>query len=329
MKEPGLMNLDRTNTGLLGRWWWTVDRMMLLALLILMGIGAVMVTAASPPVAARIGLNEFHFVFRQGVFLVMALVIMLSVSLLEMQQLRRLSVFLFLAMLLLLMILPFVGATAKGAQRWLSIAGFSLQPSEIIKPCFAVVIAWMFAEKQRSRHFPGYKIALFCYGLVAGLLIIQPDFGMTMTISVMFGAQLFLGGLPVIWVILMGVLGIGGIILAYYSLDHVARRIDSFLDPATSENYQVNKSLEAIQSGGVLGRGPGEGVVKWSIPDSHTDFIFAVVSEEFGLLVSLLVIVLYGFYPAAGVLAYLAGDQSVCFACGNRDFGAIWHAGSH
>lgn len=299
-KEHRFMTLDRTNTGLIGRWWWTVDRLLLIALLLLVATGAVLVTAASPPVAARLGYGEFYFVTRQMVFLFIGLVLMVGVSLLEVKHIRRVAVLGFLAMLGMMALLPIIGTENKGAIRWVYIAGLSLQPSEFIKPFFAVTVAWVFAEGHRTPGFPGYRIALALYGLVAALLIIQPDFGMVVTVSVMFAAQLFLAGLSFIWVIAMAVIGVVGVLAAYAALPHVTKRIDDFLNPAASDNYQVSKSLEAFQSGGLLGRGPGEGVVKWSIPDSHTDFIFSVAGEEFGALLSLLIIVLYGFILLRG-----------------------------
>ncbi len=300
MSDTRRMRFDRTNTSKIGRWWWTVDRLNLLALVVLMVIGAVLVTAASPAVAARIGLDEFYFVIRQSVFLFAGAAILFGVSLMTPQDIRRIAVIGLLAMLVLMVLLPVLGMEAKGARRWIYLGGMSLQPSEILKPCFAVVIAWMFAEGRRSVGFPSYRISLALYAIVAGLLIIQPDFGMVVTVSGMFAAQLFLAGVSFLWVIIMIVAGIGGVVGAYHALPHVAKRINDFLDPASGDNYQVGKSLQAFESGGLLGRGPGEGVVKWSIPDSHTDFIFSVASEEFGALVCLAIVLLYGFIILRG-----------------------------
>ncbi len=296
------MKLDRTNTGIVGRWWWTVDRYCLISLLVLIAAGAVLVTAASPPVAARLGYSEFHFVRQQAVFLVGGLVLMLGISMLDIREIRRIAVLGFLAMLLLLALLPLIGTENKGAVRWVFIGGISLQPSELIKPFFAVTVAWVFAEGRRTIGFPAYRIALALYGVVALLLIIQPDFGMVVTVSAMFAAQIFLAGLPLIWIIVMGMVGIAGVFAAYFTLPHVAKRIDGFFSPETSDNYQVDKSLEAFASGGLFGRGPGEGVVKWRIPDSHTDFIFAVSAEEFGAILTLLIVMLYGFILLRGFM---------------------------
>lgn len=296
------MKLDRTNTGLIGRWWWTVDHYCLFALLLLIAAGAVLVTAASPPVANRLGYDEFHFVRLQVVFLLGGLALMIGASLLEVKHIRRLAVMGFLGTLAALALLPFIGTENKGAIRWVYLAGISLQPSEFVKPFFAVAVAWVFAEGRKTEGFPAYRIALALYALVAFLLIIQPDFGMVVTVSVMFAAQIFLAGLPFLWIAVMALVGVGGVIGAYAALPHVTKRIDSFLNPELSDNYQVGKSLEAFSSGGLLGRGPGEGVVKWLIPDSHTDFIFSVSAEEFGALITLLLVLLYGFILLRGFL---------------------------
>lgn len=295
------MRLDRTNTGVIGRWWWTIDWLNLSALVILMACGFILVTAGSPPVAKRLDLAPFYFVHRHQIFLLLGLLLMIVVSSFTPTLIRRMAVIGFMVSLVLMLMLPFFGMETKGAHRWLSIGGFSVQPSEFMKPCFAVVMAWVCAENQRRVDFPGYRIAIGLYLLVALLLIIQPDFGMTLTVSAVWGIQLFLAGLPMFWVVLLGVLAIAGAAGAYYMLPHVAKRIDSFLDPAAGDNYQIGKSLEAFRNGGLLGRGPGEGEVKQFLPDSHTDFIFAVAGEEFGVLICLIILGLFAFVLLRGL----------------------------
>lgn len=294
------MQAKRTDLSLLGRWWWTVDRPTWFALIGLMALGAVMVTAASPMIAERIGLPSFHFVHRHVLFLVLAFVGMFGVSVLSVGQVRRLAALVFLVSLLLLLVLPWIGYETKGAVRWLRFAGLSLQPSEFLKPAFAVVVAWVFAEKYRHAGFPSYKIAIALYTLVIALLIIQPDFGMSVVVTGVFALQFFLAGVPYVWVGVLVALALAGAVSAYVFLPHVSQRIDRFLDPASGDNYQVEKSLEAFRNGGLLGRGPGEGEVKAYIPDSHTDFIFAVAGEEYGVLICLLIIGLYGFIVLRG-----------------------------
>jgi cell division protein FtsW len=284
---------DRTRATLFSRWWWTVDRLMLFMLIGLMLFGALLVTAASPPVAARIGEDAFHFVTKQHFFLALSFILLLTTSLFPPNQLRRIAVLGFLGSILIMLALPVIGYENKGAIRWFRFLGMSLQPSELMKPCFAVVVAWVFAERQKIVGFPGFKIGIGIYLFTALLLLMQPDFGMTVTLSGMFAAQLVMAGVAFGWIALMVVGGISLLLGAYHFMPHVRGRIDRFLDPSSGDNYQVTKSMQAFENGGLLGTGPGEGVVKWSIPDSHTDYVFAVVGEEFGLLVALAVILLY------------------------------------
>lgn len=296
------LKLDRRNTTALGRWWWTVDRPAFFAMMALICIGFFLVMAGSPPVARRIGLPDLYFVTRHQIFLTLSVVVMVLISMLPPQQVRRIAVLGFAVSLLLLVLLPFIGFENKGAIRWMRLAGISIQPSEFMKPCFAVVLAWVFAARFKTPDFPSYRLAIMAYGLVVALLIIQPDFGMTLTVTGMFGVQFFLAGMPFTWVIGMAVLGVLGIFGAYQLMPHVAERIDGFLNPSSGDNYQVEKSLSAFEQGGWFGKGPGEGEVKLHIPDSHTDFIFSVAGEEFGLIVCLSIVALFAFIVIRGFL---------------------------
>ncbi len=295
------MALDRTNNSLLGRWWWTLDRVNFFAIFLLMVIGSILVAAGSPPVAKRLDLPGFYFVHRHQIFLLLGLIVMLITSMFSSTIIRRLAVAGFAASIALMLLVPFVGEQTKGAHRWISLFGMSIQPSEFMKPCFAVVIAWICSESHKRVDFPAYRLAIGLYLLVALLLVAQPDFGMTMTVTAMWGIQLFLGGLPMLWVVILGILAIAGIFGAYHFLPHVAKRINSFLDPAEGDNYQINHSLEAFRGGGIFGRGPGEGEVKQTLPDSHTDFIFAVAGEEFGALFCLLILAIFAFIVLRGI----------------------------
>lgn len=297
------MELNRTNMSKVGRWWWTVDRYTLIALALLMLIGAVLVVAASPAVAERINMDDrFYFIKRQLAYLALSAGVIYGISLLDVIQVRRLAMLGFLASLLLMLLLPVAGYEVKGATRWIYIAGVSIQPSEFMKPCFAVVMAWVFSEGIKTPGFPAYRIAVALFAAVVGLLLIQPDIGMTLTVASVWGVQFFLAGLPVLLVVALAVSGVAGGIGAYHFFPHVQKRIDNFLDPASGDNYQVAKSLEALQNGGMLGRGPGEGEVKQYLPDSHTDFVFAVAGEEFGALLCLIIIVLFGFIVLRGFI---------------------------
>ncbi|HEY4133948.1 MAG TPA: putative peptidoglycan glycosyltransferase FtsW [Alphaproteobacteria bacterium] len=301
-----MINFARTDTSVLGRWWWTVDRWVLAALLILSGFGIVLIFAASPAVATRIGVDSFFFVRKQISYLAPALVIILSVSLLNVRDVRRLSVIVFLAMVVCMVLTILMGVEIKGARRWISVAGFTLQPSEFIKPAFAVVSAWMLASGRLESGFPGRIIAVALYGLTVGLLLLQPDMGMVVLTSAMFGAQLFIAGIPMFLVGVLALSGFGGIVGAYFVFPHVASRIDRFLDPASGDSYQVNTGLEAFMNGGLFGRGPGEGTVKEILPDAHADFIFAVAGEELGLIACLFIVSLFAFIVLRGFTRMLS-----------------------
>lgn len=295
------MKSHRKNKSFLENWWWTVDRVTLIALTIIIVFSGIMVATASPAVAERIGVESFYFVRRQLVYLVMALFIMGGVSLLSPVAVRRLAILGFAVGLLLLVAVLIFGAEVKGSRRWLSLGGFTLQPSEFIKPFFAVVTGWVLSQRYERQHFPSFKISIMLYSILAGLLILQPDFGMTVTVSAMWGGQLFLAGISMLWVGVVAVLSVVGAAGAFLLLPHVRQRIMSFIDPAPGENYQVRRSLQAFQEGGLYGRGPGEGTVKQVLPDSHTDFIFAVVGEEMGTIVCLLVVALFAVIVLRGL----------------------------
>ncbi|MBT3359394.1 MAG: putative lipid II flippase FtsW [Rhodospirillales bacterium] len=303
------MNIGRTDTSVLGRWWWTVDRWTLTALILIAAIGAVLTLAASPPAAERIGLDTYHFARRQFVYLPLALVVMIGASLVSIRGVRRLSTLVFAGAVILMVAVLLFGAEIKGATRWLHIGAVSLQPSEFIKPSFAVLSAWMFAEQRLDERFPGYAIATGLFVLVAFLLLMQPDVGMTIVISAIWAVQFFVAGLPLAWVAIIAAVFLGAGVGAYFIFGHVQARIDRFFDPAAGEGYQVMQGLEAFRNGGLFGRGPGEGDIKAVLPDAHTDFIFAVAGEEFGLLVCLLIVVLFAFVVLRGFARILREEN--------------------
>lgn len=294
------MNFGRTDTSVLGRWWWTVDRWSIAALFLLAGIGLLLTMAASPAVADRIGADSFHFIRRQFVFLAPAMMAMVGVSLLAPKQVRRLGVIGYLGCVVLLVAVLFIGPEVKGATRWINIGGISLQPSEFTKPTFAVISAWMFAESRLNPGFPGKVIATGIYLLTALLLLRQPDVGQTMIISAVWGTQFFLAGLPMMLVLGLIGLAVAGGVGAYFIFSHVQSRVDRFLDPTGDGAYQVMTALNAFKNGGLFGRGPGEGRVKLVLPDAHTDFILAVAGEEFGIALCLVVVALFAFVVLRG-----------------------------
>ena len=307
--------LSRADTSVLGRWWWTVDRWTLLAVATLIGFGYVMMLAASPAVAERIGQARDLFILKQVFFLALAGLIVVAVSLLSPRGVRRVALAGGAAALALTALTLVAGVQIKGAQRWIALPGMSLQPSEFLKPCFAVVAAWLIAEGRRGRIALGTAIAAGIYGVIALLLKSQPDIGMLAVVTGVFAIQLFVAGLNlVVFGGLLGLIGAGAF-GAYLFFPHVQSRVARFLDPAAGDNYQVNRALEAFGAGGLLGRGPGEGHVKDVLPDAHADFVFAVAGEEFGLIVCLLILGVFAFIVLRGLLRLLAeGEMYVVLA---------------
>lgn len=285
-----------------GSWIATIDKYILSAIFIMVVFSIIMVTTASPAVAERIGLPPFYFIQRQLVFLFLGLMVMLSISFLSFDLIRKFAIAGFIFFLVLMVLVLFLGEEIKGARRWISLGFISIQPSEFIKPFFAIITSSILMQRYIDPKFPAFRLSLMIYVLTIGLIILQPDLGMAITISAVWAGQMFLAGLSMIWIIVLTIGGILGLLAAYTFLPHVTVRMNSFLDPNTSENYQVKKSVEAFMNGGIFGTGPGEGTVKQNLPDSHTDFIFAVVGEELGTIVCLLIISLFAFIVIRGLL---------------------------
>ena len=274
--------VSRTYQSPIAHWWWTVDRWSLAAIATLIIAGVMLTLAASPAVAGRIGLEPFHFVYRQLSFVAPAFLMIFIVSLLGPREVRRLALVVFAGALALMVATLFLGPEIKGAHRWLIFGPFSLQPSEFVKPAFVVLAAAALAESNRSPGFPGMLIAMALFAAVAGVLVLQPDFGQTLLLSVVCAALLFLAGLRWQWLAAFGGLAVAGGVGSYVFVPHVASRIDRFMSPDQGDSFQVNTALNAFVNGGITGVGPGEGTVKFVLPDAHADFIFAVAGEEFG-----------------------------------------------
>ena len=301
--------LHRTDTSLFGRWWWTVDRWTLAAIAILLACGGVMTLAASPAVAERIDVESFHFVKRQAVFLSLAALTIIGVSLMSPKGVRRLAILTTLGALILMTMTLIFGAEIKGANRWLAIGGLSLQPSEFVKPGIAVVAAWLFARQRMDERFPGIQMSIAVYLVTVAILLMQPDVGMTIVVSVVWGTQFFVAGLPLIFVALIALAFVGAGVGAYFTFDHVQLRVDRFFGPDSEIGYQAARAIEAFQHGGIIGRGPGEGRVKEVLPDAHADFIFAVTGEEFGLLACLVIVGLFAFVVLRGFARVMKRDD--------------------
>ncbi|MEM7300142.1 MAG: putative lipid II flippase FtsW [Pseudomonadota bacterium] len=297
--------ISRANRGTLAEWWWTVDRWLLFSIIALISGGLVLSLAASPPVAERIGVGNFHFVQRHVIFLIPALLILFGVSLLNLKQARRAAFAMFLAAVAALILTMFIGFEVKGARRWISLGVFSLQASEFAKPAFVVVCAWLFAEQARKPGVPGNLMAIILLAIMLALLMVQPDLGQSVLVVGVWAAMFFMAGIPWIWIIGLAGLAVVGLFGAYFSFSHVSGRIDRFITGA-GDTFQVDTGREAIIRGGWLGQGPGEGTVKRVLPDSHTDFIFAVAAEEFGILICLALLGIFAFIVVRGLLHALS-----------------------
>ncbi len=289
------MLISRSDRGLFASWWFTVDRLLLSAVLLLMAAGVLISMAASPPVAERLGLDSFHFFKNQLFYLGFAVIILIATSLLEPLQARRAAFVVFLGSLALMVVALFYGPEIKGAHRWIDIGPVGLQPSELAKPAFIVMAAWFLGENVRRPEMPGLLIAMVLAGAFVGLLVLQPDFGQSALVVITFIAMLLIYGIPWILVFGLSALAGAGVFLAYSMIPHVASRIDRFLNPEKGDTFQVDTATQAFQNGGLFGTGPGGGEAKQILPDSHTDFTFAVVGEEFGFIACMGLIILFAF----------------------------------
>ncbi|MDG2529274.1 putative lipid II flippase FtsW [Caulobacter zeae] len=302
MRQQTAHAFARTDRSPLGVWWWTTDRWLLGATAILVTLGVLLSFASSPAAAQRIGIDDqFHFAIRQLVFGVGAATIVLAVSMLSPKGIRRAAFFIYIVAIGVMAALPFIGHSAKGAARWLMIGGFTFQPSEFMKPALIILVSWMFAEGQKGEGVPGVSIAFGLYFIAVALLLMQPDVGQTVLITIAFGAAFWMAGVPISWIMGLGAVALGGLASTYFLFDHVHARVQKFLSPDQADTHQVTRAAEAIHAGGLFGRGPGEGVMKRHVPDLHTDFIYSVAAEEYGLVFSLALISLFAFIVVRGL----------------------------
>jgi len=278
----------------------TYDRPLIVIAGILLLLGILFSMATSPVATARIRIDEaFYFAARQAAYAALGLVVMLGAASMDPRQLRRVATIIFVVALPLCVLAALLGSDVRGARRWFDFGLFSLQPSEILKPALVVVWAWMLSESMKQQRFPGRAIAIGLYLLTAAALLSQPDIGQTALLALVLGPMLILSGMALRWLLGGAALaGIAGFVI-YHVFPHARERVDAFLHPETA--YQVGRALDAIASGGVFGRGPGEGIIKRSLPDAHADFVFSVAAEEFGMLASLGVIALFGALAFRGL----------------------------
>ncbi|ANK80385.1 MAG: cell division protein FtsW [Rhizobiales bacterium NRL2] len=310
-----MIGFGRTDRSTLGRWWWTVDKFTLVAFVLLIGIGITLTLAAGPATAHRKGLDHFFFVQRQMIFLAPALAALVGLSILSVAQVRRLAIIGFALAFLATLATLFMGVDVNGATRWLRLGGLSVQPSEFIKPTFVVVTAWLIAAGRREPGGPpGVGISALLCLLIVGVLAMQPDIGMSLVVACVWAAQYFVAGMPMLLVGVLAAAGAGALFGAYHLFEHVRERFDRFLDPS-AENYQVERALEAFEAGGLTGRGPGQGEVKYLLPDGHTDFVFAVAAEEFGALACVVGIALFALIVVRGLMRMRREDDLFVVLC--------------
>src|SRR3979411_1936557 len=307
--------LSREQRTPLSEWWWTVDRLLLAAIIALMLGGIILSLAASPPVATRIGLDPFHFFNRHVFFLLPSFMVLIAVSFLSPRQIRRSALIVFALSMALIVATLLLGPEVKGSRRWITLIGLNIQASESAKPAFVVLAAWLFAESARRPEMPATSMALGLLMLLVSLLVMEPDFGQTMLILMVWGALFFIAGMRMVWVLGLAGAASAGLFGAYLLVADAAGRITRLVDAASGDTFQVDTAMEAFSNGGWFGLGPGEGIAKRSLPDSHTDFGCAVGREEFGIILCLALLALFAFIVVRALSrAYASEDMFARFA---------------
>lgn len=279
----------------------SLDRGILYSALLLMFFGLFLTFAAGPVVAERRNYEWFHFIYKHLIFMPIGIGLLISTALLPLKWARRVGFLVFIGAICGMIAVLLFGTRFQGASRWINIAGISVQPSEFIKPAFAIVAAWCLARGKLIRQSHGYLWAWGLWGIIVLLLGAQPDFGMIITITAIFGTEIFLSGLPWAIIIAIGTLFASLVPTAYFMFEHVRHRFDVFFNPTTENAYQVRQSMETLKNAGWFGKGPGEGVVKYTLPDAHTDFIMAVSAEEFGFILSSVIIITFMYIIFKGM----------------------------
>ncbi|MBR1230363.1 MULTISPECIES: putative lipid II flippase FtsW [unclassified Bradyrhizobium] len=296
-------------------WWWTVDRLLLAAIIALVVGGVILSLAASPPVATRIGLDPFHFFNRHVMFLLPSFIVLIGVSFMSPKHIRRGALLVFAVSIVLIVATLVFGAEVKGSRRWITLLGVNIQASESAKPAFVVIAAWLFAESTKRPEMPATSMAMVLLLMLVSLLVMEPDFGQTMLILMVWGALFFIAGMRMIWVAGLAGAAAAGLFGAYLLVPHVAHRIKRFMNPGSGDTFQLDMAMDAFWNGGWFGLGPGEGIAKRSLPDSHTDFVFAVAAEEFGIILCLALVALFAFVVIRTLLrAYASEDMFSRFA---------------
>jgi len=301
---------DRSATS---RWFWEIDRMLLLLLAVLIGVGLIAVAAASPAVAQRysggsVRIDELYYFYRQILWIVVSLPVMIAISMMPRERLRRLSLVGALLCTVALALVPFLGFEVNGAKRWFNLGVGLFQPSEFLKPFFVVSMAWLLSLREMDKSLPIFTLSAVITGLVAFLLMRQPDFGSTIIFAAVWIAMLAIAGLNLRILVGLGIAGLVGVVLAYFFYDVATARINGFLF-GEGDNFQVENAMRTLTAGGLFGMGPGAGTRKFGLPEPHTDYIFSVIGEEFGLIACLMIALLY-LGIVARVLVKLLDEES-------------------
>jgi cell division protein FtsW len=299
--QPSALEEDQ-----LALWWRTIDRALFATILVIMGLGLVLSLAASPAIAMKRGLPALYFFHRQAVFVLFGAALMTVLSMLTPAAIRRVCLAVLAVALGLMVVVLVAGPEINGARRWIRLLGYSFQPSEVAKPAFVVLVAWLFAEAELKPAMPARAMATALLVLMVGLLALEPDIGQAILVTALWGAIFLVSGMPLTWgagLAASAIVGVGG---AYLAFGHVRDRVDRFLDPTSGDNYQMERALQAIREGGLMGRGPGEGTVKTVLPDAHTDFILAVIAEEYGAIACLVLIGLFALVVLKGLARALS-----------------------
>ena len=280
-----------------------VDLGVFFNLIIIMLLGLLLLASAGSVVAGKLGLPEHHFLKKQLIFLFIGILIIIFISNLSEKCIRRLIFLGFVITVILLLLVLFLGEITKGAKRWITLCGFSMQPSEFLKPFYTSFIAIILSSEKDKFNTKNFYICIVLNCLIVTLLLLQPDFGMTVTNTIATFSLLFIAGIKLSWLLIILILSFFGFYAAYISLPHVAERINKFFTPASMSNYQVHKSMSSYLKGGFIGKGPGEGTIKYLLPDAHTDFIFAVGAEEYGLVFCIIIILAFAIFIFKGLLS--------------------------
>ena len=310
-----MKNLNRLDNSILGQWYWSVDRSLIFGIILLAIIGLLTAFSSSTAVASTFGVADFDFAIKHMSYLLLAMFVLFVTSILSVRRLVMIALILALVALVMLFLVPYVGREVNGAKRWISLFGLSIQPSELFKPCFALLSAWFLAREKAFTQMPGTLVVLLLYLVGIFFLVNQPDIGQSALLTSILFVQLVVAGISIYWIISFFVTCTGLGLFGYLNLPHVQARIDKFLFPQDNDNYQVLQSLRSFENGGLFGQGIGEGQIKSVLPDAHADFAFAVLGEEYGLILCFIVLLLIGFIVIRAIMAAIRSENLFVMLC--------------